>query len=134
MGICTKFLDLWDAKIEKNIHQRKIITYKTVFTWFGNLPTSTELQGFHYSQGKNTLCGSTIFLSLKKGHKKPKLQNNSFYILHTKFTMGYKNGPNFFFPRGVAPRTPRRLVHEYYGLGLLAQASALCTKSQKIFN
>ena len=21
-------------------------------TWFGNLPTSTELQGFHYYQGK----------------------------------------------------------------------------------
>jgi len=29
-----------------------IITYNTVFTWFNNLPTSTELQGFHYSQGK----------------------------------------------------------------------------------
>ena len=22
--------------------------HKTIFTWFGNLPTSTELQGFHY--------------------------------------------------------------------------------------
>ena len=22
--------------------------HKTIFTWFGNFPTSTELQGFHY--------------------------------------------------------------------------------------
>ena len=33
------------------MHQRKQ-SHKTVFTWFGNLPTSTKLQGFHYSQGK----------------------------------------------------------------------------------
>ena len=26
--------------------------HKTIFTWFGNLPTFTELQGFHYYQGK----------------------------------------------------------------------------------
>ena len=26
--------------------------HKTIFTWFGNLPTSTELQGFYYYQGK----------------------------------------------------------------------------------
>ena len=103
MGICTKFLDLWDAKIEKNIHERKIITHKTVFTWFGNLPMSTELQGFHYFQGKNTECGSTIFFSLKKGHKKPNLQNNSFYILRTEFIIGYKNRPKIFFPRMLPP-------------------------------
>ena len=36
--------------------------------WFGNLNTSTELQGFHYSQGKNTKCGITIF-SLKNNIK-----------------------------------------------------------------
>ena len=28
---------------KKNNH-----THKTIFTWFGNLSTSTELQGFHY--------------------------------------------------------------------------------------
>ena len=28
---------------------REIITHKTIFTWFNNLPMSTELQGFHYS-------------------------------------------------------------------------------------
>ena len=26
--------------------------HKTIFTWLGNLPTSTKLQGFHYYQGK----------------------------------------------------------------------------------
>ena len=52
MGICTKFSNLRDAKIEKNICQREIITHKIVFTQFGNLPMSMELQGFHYSQEK----------------------------------------------------------------------------------
>ena len=42
------------------MRQRKIITHKTIFTLFGNLPTSTELQGFHYSQGK------IVKFSLKK--------------------------------------------------------------------
>ena len=47
---------------------RKIITHKIVFMWFNNLSTSTELQEFHYSQGK--LQSATIqFFSLK---------NNSF--------------------------------------------------------
>ena len=26
--------------------------HKTLFTWFGNLPMSTKLQRFHYSQEK----------------------------------------------------------------------------------
>ena len=37
----------------ENTRQRKNNhTHKTIFTWFGNLPTFTELQGFHYYQGK----------------------------------------------------------------------------------
>ena len=28
--------------------KKKNHTHKIVFTWFSNLPTSTELQGFHY--------------------------------------------------------------------------------------
>ena len=44
---------------------------------------------------KNKECGSTIFLS-KKQRKNPNLQNNSFYILHIGFIMGYKNGPKNF--------------------------------------
>ena len=79
---------------EKLYAKEKIITHKIVFTWFGNLSTFTELQGFHCSQGK-IQCNSTVFLS-KKWHENPNLQNNNFYILHTGFTMVYKNGLKFF--------------------------------------
>ena len=42
-------------------------THKIVFTWFGNLPMSTELQGFHYYQGqKNTKCSSIVFFLSQK--------------------------------------------------------------------
>ena len=39
--------------------------HKIIFTWFSNLPTSTELQGFHYYQGKiqSITCGYNISLS-----------------------------------------------------------------------
>ena len=72
--------------------------------------------------GKNTECSSTIFLS-KKRHQNPNLQSNRFYILRTGFTMDYKNGPKFF-PRAIAPKPPRRLVHERYpSLHSMDQAS-----------
>ena len=32
---------------KKNNHM-----HKTVFTWFDNLPTSTELKGYHYYKGR----------------------------------------------------------------------------------
>ena len=35
-------------KIEKTHAKESNHTHKTIFTWFGNLPTSTELQRFHY--------------------------------------------------------------------------------------
>ena len=49
-------------KKKKNNH-----THKTIFTWFDNLPTSMELQGFHYYQGRiqSTTCNYNIF-SLSK--------------------------------------------------------------------
>ena len=34
--------------MEKTHAKENNHTHKTIFTWFGNLPTSTELQGFHY--------------------------------------------------------------------------------------
>ena len=41
--------NLWETKqIEKTHAKENNHTHKTIFTWFGNLPTSTELQGFHY--------------------------------------------------------------------------------------
>ena len=71
-----------------------------------------QLQGFHYFQEKNTECSSTIFLS-KKRYQNPNLQSNRFYILRTGYTMDYKNGPKIF-PGAIAPKPPRRLVHEHY--------------------
>ena len=43
---------------KKNNH-----THKIVFTWFGNLPTSMKLQGYHYYQGRiqSTSVGYNIF-------------------------------------------------------------------------
>ena len=84
IGICTKFPDLGDAKIEekKYIHQRKIISHKTVFTWFSNLPMSKELQGSHYFQGKLQSAAVQFFLSKKKSFN-PNLQNKSFYFLRS---------------------------------------------------
>ena len=38
--------------LKKTHAKEKNHTHKTIFTWFDNLPTSTELQGFHYYQGK----------------------------------------------------------------------------------
>ena len=38
--------------LKKTHAKEKNHTHKTIFTWFNNLPTSTELQGFHYYQGK----------------------------------------------------------------------------------
>ena len=49
------------------------------------------IAGISLFSRKNTKCGSTVFLSQKQ-HQNPNLQNNSFYIQHTGFTMGYKKG------------------------------------------
>ena len=51
-AICREFNqtpNLWETKNRENTRQRKNNhTYKTVFTWFGNLPTFMKLQGFYY--------------------------------------------------------------------------------------
>ena len=86
--------------------------------WFGNLPTSTELQGFHYYKGKrNTRC-SYSFSSHTKNTTTPKNPNN-------QIAFSTQNGPKKFSwgrcpqtPRRCCPRTPRRLVHKRSGLGL----------------
>ena len=49
LGNSTKNSNLWETKqLEKTHVKENNHTHKTIFTWFGNLPTSTELQGFHY--------------------------------------------------------------------------------------
>ena len=51
-GKCREFnqnSNLWETKqIEKTHVKENNHTHKTIFMWFGNLPTSTKLQGFHY--------------------------------------------------------------------------------------
>ena len=88
-----------NKKIEKTKRQKKNNhTHKTVFTWFGNLPTSTELQVFHY-YNKKLQCAVTVFFFLKKRKKEDKAlitNKKGFYILRTGFTMSYKTGQNFF--------------------------------------
>ena len=58
-----------NKKIEKRKRQKKNNhTHKTIFTWFGNLPMSTELQRFHYYKRK-LQCAVTVFFFLKNNKK-----------------------------------------------------------------
>ena len=75
--------------------------YKTVFTWFGNLPTSTKLQRFHYYQEKIQSVAVQFFSLSKATTRNPNHQNNGFYILRTGFTMDYKTSKKNF-PRAKA--------------------------------
>ena len=53
LGIQPKFQTCEKQKNRENKTPKKNNhMHKTVFTWFGNLPTSTELQGFHYYKRK----------------------------------------------------------------------------------
>ena len=57
--------NLWETKQIEKTHakEKNNHTHKIVFTWFGNFPTSTELQRFHYYQERiqSTPCGYNIF-------------------------------------------------------------------------
>ena len=59
--------------LKKNNH-----THKTIFMRFGNLPTFTELQGFHYYQEKIQSVAIQFF-SLKKklNCKKSPIKNHA---------------------------------------------------------
>ena len=66
-----------NKKIEKTDAKENNHTHKTIFTWFGNLPTSTELQRFHYYQEKrNTRYGYNFFLLTLKNTTTPKNPKN----------------------------------------------------------
>ena len=52
VGNLTKIPTCEKQKIEKTHAKENNHTHKTIFMWFGNLRTSTELQGFHYYQGR----------------------------------------------------------------------------------
>ena len=101
---------------KKNNHTQNSIYVVWQFAYIHGV---TEISLF---SGKNTKCSSTIFLSIKR-HQNLNLQSNRFYILRTGFTMDYKNGPKIFL-EAIAPKPPRRLVHERYpSLHSMDQAS-----------
>ena len=76
--------------------------YRTIFTWFGNLPTSTKLQGFHYYQGRIQSGAIIFFLSKKHSN------NTHNKTLITKLRFLHKTGPKNFLG-GVAPGSSRGL-------------------------
>ena len=80
-------------------------------------------------------CDCTVFLSLKKLHqqKRTLIIKVAFFISAHRIYNGLQNGPIFFsWGHCPCPRTPKRLVHEHYGLGLSTQVSIPWTKPQKI--
>ena len=68
-----------NKKIEKTHAKENNHTHKTIFTWFGNLPTSTELQGFHYYQGRIQSVATVFSLSQERHDKKKKKNPNNAY-------------------------------------------------------
>ena len=93
----TRIPNLWETKkIEKTHAKENNHTHKTIFTWFGNLPTSTEWQGFHYYQGIVQSAAIIFSFSQKHGNK----THDKTLITNLRFLhkTGQKN-----FPEGVAP-------------------------------
>ena len=68
---------------EKHMPKKNKHMHKTIFTWFGNLLMSTELQGFYYYQGKIQRAAVPFFSLSKTTSRNPNHQNNGFYILRT---------------------------------------------------
>ena len=57
-------------------------THKTIFTWFGNLPMSTELQRFHYYQGK-IQSAATVFLVYQERQQQQNPNHQKWFLHHT---------------------------------------------------
>ena len=57
-----------------------------------------RVAGISLVSKKITMCGYSVFLSQKQQQDKTLItkKKNSFYILRTGFTMGYKMGQKFF--------------------------------------
>ena len=56
-----------------------------------------KVAGISLLSKKITMCGYSVFLSQKQQQDKTLItKKNSFYILCTRFTMGYKTGQEFF--------------------------------------
>ena len=69
------------------MRQRKQ-SQKTIFTWFSNLPTSLELQGFHYFLGKKKKSKMQLynFFLSKEQHQNPNLQASAPWIKSQKIS------------------------------------------------
>ena len=53
VGNKPEFSTCEKQKYRENTRKKKNnCTHKKIFMWFGNLPTSIELQGFHYYHGR----------------------------------------------------------------------------------
>ena len=100
----NKRIEKTHAKEKKNNH-----SHKTIFTWFGNLPTSTELQGFHYYQGRTESTKLRLqypFLSPSRmRQQQPTILKT---LITAKLVYIYEMGPKIF-PRGVVPGPPKGL-------------------------
>ena len=87
---------------KKNNH-----THKTVFTWFGNLPTSTKLQGFHYYLGRiqSTRIAATILFLLpsRMRQQQPTILKT---LIIAKSVQIYEMGPKKIFPGAYRPKPP----------------------------
>ena len=89
-------------KIEKIHVKENNHTYKTIFTWFGNL------QGFHYYQGKYKVWLQCFNLS-KDDHNNNKTlitKIGFFYIIRIGFIIGYKTGQKFSWGFQLGPVGP----------------------------
>ena len=84
-----------NKKYRKHMPKKNNHTHKTVFTWFSNLPTSTELQRFHYYQGKNTSTAVQFFLS----------QKNTTLITKTTFSTSCTRQYSFFHLKNLPLKT-----------------------------
>ena len=60
-GINPNSQPMRKKKIEKTHAKENNHTHKIIFRWFGNLPTSTKLQRFHYYQGKIQSAATVFF-------------------------------------------------------------------------
>ena len=95
-------------KLRKHTSKKNNHMHKTIFTWFGNLPTSTELQEFHYYQGKIQSAAVQFFFSLKIYNDKIQIIKNTFSTSCTQDSQWATNGPKIF-PRSIAPGPLRGL-------------------------
>ena len=100
--------NLWERKkIEKTHINENNHTHKTIFTWFGNLPTSMELQGFNYYQGKKYKVWLRCFFSLKKHDNQTLISKLQFFTSCAQDSQWTTKRTKKFF-MGALPLDPQK--------------------------